>query len=128
MSRQVETGTTVIDSFPVFEDDGYTTKSGLLPTDFDTTVLFDGTILALPVSIEEIETSGQYKVEFTPPVDGRIQIASGPPRGALDAEILMRPAAPWRVATQPGQPPGEPWNNRQPALASPVAPPARAAG
>lgn len=74
MSRQVETGTLTIDSFAVFEDDGYTTKSGLLASDFDVLVLFDGVVLSLPVSIVEIGTTGQYKVEFTPPVDGYYQV------------------------------------------------------
>jgi len=74
MSRQIETGTLVVDSFPVFEDDGYTTKSGLLEADFDATVYFDGVALALPVSIVEIGSTGQYKLEFTPSVDGYYQV------------------------------------------------------
>lgn len=74
MSRQVETGSLVIDSFPVFEDDGYTTKSGLLPSDFETEMFVDGVLVAMPVDISEIGTTGNYKTEFTPPVDGLYQV------------------------------------------------------
>ena len=74
MSRQVETGALVIDSFPVLEDDGYSTKSGLGPSDFTVTVLHDGVVVALAVGIQEIGATGQYKVTFTPVLDGFYQV------------------------------------------------------
>jgi hypothetical protein len=74
MSRQVETGSLVIDSFPVFEDDGYTAHSGLVPADFVIQTFVDGLEIAVPVSISEIGTTGNYEIEFTPTVDGLYQI------------------------------------------------------
>jgi hypothetical protein len=70
MIREVETGTTVIDQFPAFEDDGFTKRSGLTAGNFTPTVFRDGAVLALSVTISEIGTTGEYKVEFTPSVDG----------------------------------------------------------
>ena len=74
MSRQVETGALVIDSFPVFEEDGYTTKSGLLTADFTTTTFVDGLSAVVPVTISEIGTTGNYKIQFTPMADGLYQV------------------------------------------------------
>jgi hypothetical protein len=74
MSRPVETGIPVIDSFPVFEDDGYTTKSGLLESDFEIKVFVDATLVSVPVSINEIGTTGNYRMEFTPWMDAIYQV------------------------------------------------------
>lgn len=70
MIREVETGTPVSDQFPAFENDGYTKRSGLAPGDFTPTVFRDTSIIALPVTIQEIGTSGEYRVSFTPSLSG----------------------------------------------------------
>jgi hypothetical protein len=74
MSRQVETGTLVIDSFPVFEDDGYTTHSGLSLSDFVVLTFIDGVEFDIPVTIGEIDHQGYYKLTFTPEIDGLYQV------------------------------------------------------
>lgn len=68
------TGTLVVDSFPVFDDDGYTKKSGLDPSTFVVTVLHEGIPISLPITIMEIGTSGEYRYQFTPTVDGYYQV------------------------------------------------------
>jgi hypothetical protein len=68
MARQVKTDVLVVDQFPVFEDDGYTKKSG--ETLFTPRIWLDGSPQAVPVSISEIGVSGEYKVEFTPNANG----------------------------------------------------------
>lgn len=74
MNRRVETGTLVIDQFPAFEDDGYTKRSGLTAGDFTISVWRDGVVSAAVVTITEIGTSGEYKVTFTPLVNGFYEI------------------------------------------------------
>jgi len=70
MARQIVTGTPVVDHFSAFENDGYTKRSGLLPGDFAVTVYRDSAVVAATVTITEVGTSGEYKVAFTPSVDG----------------------------------------------------------
>lgn len=77
MSRQVETGAHVFDSFPVFESDGFTKKSGLLTDDFSIVVLVDGFAASVPVSITEVGTTGDYRCDFTPPSNGFYQLQIG---------------------------------------------------
>lgn len=63
MTRSVQVGTTIVDSFPVFDlDDGYTKVSGL--TVFTATVWKDSVVQAVPVVVTEIGSSGEYKVEL----------------------------------------------------------------
>lgn len=64
MSRQVQINSVVYDQFPVWEDDGYTKRSG--ETVFTATLWHDNVVSALPVSISEIGVSGEYAVSFTP--------------------------------------------------------------
>lgn len=64
MIREVEKGSTVIDQFPVFEDDGYTKKSGLLPGDFTPSVFLDAVVDPTAVTIAEIGSTGEYKATF----------------------------------------------------------------
>jgi hypothetical protein len=68
--REVEDNVAVIDHFPALELNGYSKRSGLLQGsgDFSTTVFYDGTLTAIPVTITEIGTTGEYKVEWTPPL------------------------------------------------------------
>lgn len=69
--RQGVVGEAFIDSFPAFEDDGYTKRSGLTdPADFDTTVWVEGVEIPLAVSIDEIDSSGEYVLGFIPPSGG----------------------------------------------------------
>lgn len=68
MSRYVQIGQAVIDQFPVWADDGYTKVSGV--TDFDVTVWKDGVEVSATVTIAEIGTSGEYRVELTPNLTG----------------------------------------------------------
>jgi hypothetical protein len=74
VSRQIETGTLIVDTFPAFEEDGYTRKSGLLPTDFMVTQYLDGATTAIPLVISEVGVTGQYSFSFTPTVDGYYQV------------------------------------------------------
>lgn len=70
MSRPVETGALVADHFSAFEDDGYTKRSGLTAGDFVVTIYKDGAPDATVVTITEVGSTGEYKTEFTPAVDG----------------------------------------------------------
>lgn len=67
MSRNVILAT-IIDQFSIFEADGYTKKSG--ETVFTTTLWKDGVVSAVPVTIAEIGSSGEYRVSFTPDGSG----------------------------------------------------------
>jgi hypothetical protein len=64
MSRVVPVGDPVIDQFPVFDLDGWSKVSGR--TDFTATIWKDGVVQVIPVTIAEIGTSGEYKIEWTP--------------------------------------------------------------
>jgi hypothetical protein len=68
MSRHATTGRPVVDQFPVWEDDGYTKKSG--ETVFTVTIWKDGVVQSIPSSITEIGTSGEYEITFTPDDSG----------------------------------------------------------
>lgn len=65
MSREVVPGVLVVDSFPAFEFDGYTKRSGLTAADFEVTVFRDGAVDTTVVTITEIGTTGEYKTECT---------------------------------------------------------------
>lgn len=64
MAYLVDLGTTVVDTFPVFEPDGYTKKSG--ETSFSVTIYKDGVVNPLSSTISEIGSSGEYKISFLP--------------------------------------------------------------
>lgn len=66
MTREVERNAPVVDQFPVFESDGHTKKSGLLAGNFTSEVFRQGAVVALPVTVTEIGTTGEYKTSFTP--------------------------------------------------------------
>lgn len=68
MSRQCKPGETVIDQFPIWNDDGYTKKSGEI--DFIKRIWHNGVQSVLPVAVAEISGSGEYKVTFTPDAMG----------------------------------------------------------
>jgi len=71
MIREVETGIAVLDEFPAFENDGFSKRSGLTaPGDFIPTVYRDTSIISTPVTIQEIGSSGEYRVSFTPTLSG----------------------------------------------------------
>jgi len=74
MSREVETGSLVLDQFPAFENDGYSKRSGLGGGDFVSTVFLDGAIVVVPVTITEIDVSGEYRTSFTPATDGLYEL------------------------------------------------------
>jgi len=63
-------GETIIDQFPVFNDDGYTTKTGLLAGDFTVSVYVDGASTSLTVTITEIGSTGNYRMSYSPPTEG----------------------------------------------------------
>ena len=69
MSRQVKIGELVVDHFPVFEEDGYTKKSGLLVGDFSATLYHDSVGSIIPVVITEVG-AGEYSFAFTPDAAG----------------------------------------------------------
>lgn len=67
---EVEDNKPVVDTFPAFDFDGYSLRSGLLQSagDFDVTVLRNGELIGLPVTITEIPTStGHYRINWIPP-------------------------------------------------------------
>jgi hypothetical protein len=68
--RPINPGDTVIDQFPVFEFDGYSKHSGLHLIDFTITTYHAGVATPLSVSLAEIGTSGEYRIEYTPPGTG----------------------------------------------------------
>lgn len=70
MIREVEDNVAVVDHFPAFELDGYTKRSGLSQGlgDFTIATFYDGTEVSIPVTITEIGSLGEYKVEWTPPL------------------------------------------------------------
>jgi len=68
MARHVTLGTEASDQFPVLEADGYTKKSG--ETAFVKKLWKNGDPQALPVTITEIGTSGEYEINFTPDTIG----------------------------------------------------------
>ena len=70
MIREVQKGSTVIDQFPVFEDNGYTKKTGLGPANFTATVFLDAVLIAVGVTVDEIGSTGEYKVNFTAGFNG----------------------------------------------------------
>lgn len=76
MNRSVATGELVTDQFPAFNLDGYTKRSGLTvgAGDLIPQMFLDGALNATPVTIVEVGTLGEYKVEFTPTVDGYYQL------------------------------------------------------
>lgn len=69
MSRSsLPLGNEYIDQFPVFEADGVSKRSG--ETAFTVTVWRDGVVQAVVPVVEEIGTSGEYRVRLTPTVLG----------------------------------------------------------
>lgn len=72
MTRQIVTGTPVVDHFSAFESDGYTKRSGLTvgAGDFTVTAYQDAVIAPLTVTITEVGATGEYEVAFTPAADG----------------------------------------------------------
>lgn len=74
MTRSAALGDDVIDHFPAFESDGYTKRPGLSGADFTVSVYQDGALSAVPVTITEIGTSGEYKIEFEPTATGFWQV------------------------------------------------------
>jgi hypothetical protein len=68
MTRRMDIGGVFTDVFPVFEPDGFTKHSGV--TSFVVVLLRDGFESVLPVTIDEIGTTGDYKVSFTPDAVG----------------------------------------------------------
>jgi len=72
--REIQKGSTVIDQFPVFEDDGYTKKTGLGPANFSATVFLNAAILPVGVTVDEIGSSGEYSVGFTAGFNGLYEV------------------------------------------------------
>lgn len=76
MNRQVEPGLLTIDSFPAFESDGVSKRSGLSASDFVISVYINGVESTMSVAVAEIGTTGDYSVAFTPPSPGYYEIQS----------------------------------------------------
>lgn len=68
MTREIVLGQSVTDQFPIWENDGYTKKSG--ETSFVKRLWKDGSLSSVPVTIQEIGSSGEYKASFTPDAVG----------------------------------------------------------
>jgi hypothetical protein len=60
----VKVAVDVIDQFSIFQNDGYSKKTG--ETIFTSKVWKDGVVQGTSVNISEIGTSGEYKVSFQP--------------------------------------------------------------
>ena len=92
MSREIELGTPIVDTFPIFETDNVTRVSG--QTVFTVVVLVEGVPVSVPVTIVEIGTSGEYKVTFTPTSVGywKVQVYSAYDEvwRELSADIISR--------------------------------------
>lgn len=65
-------GQAIQDQFPAWQDDGFTKQSGLSVGGghFLVTVWQDTVVSGLPVTVSEIGTSGEYRVQYTPPSEG----------------------------------------------------------
>lgn len=72
--REVQKGSSVVDQFPVFEDNGYTTKTGLGPANFNATAFLNAAVLPLGITVDEIGSTGQYSVTFTVAFNGLYEI------------------------------------------------------
>lgn len=66
MSREIKVGSAVKDHFPVFEDNGYTKRSGLLAGDFTVEVFLNDTKVSIATPIGEIGSTGEYAISFVP--------------------------------------------------------------
>jgi len=64
MSRAIQLGSSIKDSFPMLDYDGVTRVHG--ETDFDILLIHDNAVSAIVPSISEIDLVGEYRVEFTP--------------------------------------------------------------
>lgn len=72
MSRQVQSGTTIVDSFPGIDYDGFTRVTGL--SAFTTWVWRDGVVDSSVVTITEIGTTGEYKIELDAGASGLLKV------------------------------------------------------
>jgi hypothetical protein len=79
MALEIQVGVPSYDHFSVFEDDGYSKHTGLTSLDFSTTVYRDSVPVAVPVTIDEIGTTGEYDLSFVPTSEA-----------AWDVEVLCR--------------------------------------
>lgn len=69
--RELKRNALAVDQFPALEADGWNKRTGLVqPAGFTETVWLDGVVVAVPVTITEIGTSGEYRMTFTPTADG----------------------------------------------------------
>jgi len=65
VSRDIYLDDALVDTFPVYQADGYTKQTG--ETVFTVTIYKDGVIqAAYPITIAEFGSTGQYKFSFTP--------------------------------------------------------------
>lgn len=67
---EIAPGDTVTDQFAVFENDGITKHTGLLPGSFAVVAWRDGVVTPLVVALSEVGSSGEYKMVYTPLTPG----------------------------------------------------------
>ena len=72
MTRSVQVGATIIDSFSAIDFDGYSKVTGL--STFTISVWRDSVEVAIPVTISEIGTSGEYKIVLSSSVVGFLKV------------------------------------------------------
>jgi hypothetical protein len=70
MARTLYVSVPAVDQLPVYEPDGFQKKSGLPSGDFSVIVFRDGNLHATSVAVAEIGATGEYRVEWTPPLTG----------------------------------------------------------
>lgn len=69
MVRTAVPGEALIDHFSVFEDDGYTKRSGLTDSDFAVSVWANAMPLGIATAVAEI-AGGEYQLGFVPTIAG----------------------------------------------------------
>lgn len=69
--RELKRNVAAVDQFPALEADGWNKRTGLVqPADFVVRVWREAIVQSTTVTITEIGTSGEYRLDFTPDADG----------------------------------------------------------
>ncbi len=91
MTRGVFLGRTIVDHFPIWDWQGKSKTSG--QTVFLVSLWCNGVASNVPVTVAEIGTSGEYKVEFAPDALGiwSVEIVNGFNRDAWHGEYDVKP-------------------------------------
>lgn len=73
--RELKRDAVAVEQFPALEADGWNKRTGLaLPADFTVSAWLDGVVHAVSLTIVEIGTSGEYRIDFTPTANGYLVV------------------------------------------------------